>query len=195
MTSVTDTPARGRMGARDIRAWDPLVRLIHGSLAACILINAISEGADALHLWVGYVAAGLLAIRLVWGLIGPRPARFASFPPNPAGAIAHLRDLSSGARGDTPQVHLSHNPLGALMVYNIWGTVAAIAATGYMMGTMRFFGIDWVEELHELAFEWLALSILLHVAGVLIDGWRTRVPLVRAMVTGTKRLPAGTTPR
>lgn len=191
MAHITDTSDSGREGAREVRVWDPLVRLIHWSLAACILVNAVSEGEDDLHMWVGYAAAGLLAIRLVWGLIGPRPARFASFPPNPSGAIAHLRAMLPGQR-DTPQVHLSHNPLGALMVYNIWGTVAVIAATGYMMGTMRFFGIDWVEELHELAFDWLLVSILLHVGGVLLDSWRTRVPLVRAMVTGIKRLPRGT---
>lgn len=191
MAHITDTPDSGRIGARDVRVWDPLVRLIHWSLAACILINAFSEGEDALHMWVGYAAAGLLAIRLVWGLIGPRTARFTSFPPSPAGALAHLRAMVGGQRADT-QVHLSHNPLGALMVYNIWVTVAVIAATGYMMGTMRFFGIDWVEELHELAFNWLLLSIALHVVGVLVDGWRTRVPLVRAMVTGTKPLPDGT---
>lgn len=198
MAHITDTTGSGRGGAREIRVWDPLVRLIHWSLAACILINAVSEGEDDLHMWIGYAAAGLVAIRLAWGLIGPRPARFASFPPNPRAALAHLRAMLPGqgrAPGDTRGVHLSHNPAGALMVYNIWGTVAVIAATGYMMGTMRFFGIDWVEELHELAFDWLLVSIALHVGGVLYDGWRTRVPLVRAMVTGTKRLPDRTDPR
>jgi cytochrome b len=86
-------------------------------------------------------------------------------------------------------VHLSHSPLGALTVYNIWATVGLLAATGYMMGTFRFFGADWVEGLHELAFDWLVVSVVLHVAGVLFDGWRTRVPLVRAMIVGRKRIP------
>jgi cytochrome b len=194
MAHINDTTDSGRIGAREIPVWDPLVRLIHWSLALCILLNAFSEGEDDLHMWVGYVAAGLLAIRLVWGLIGPRPARFSSFPPRPAAALAHLRAMLPGQDRDR-MVHLSHNPLGALMVYNIWGTVAAIAVTGYMMGTMRFFGIDWVEELHELAFDWLVLSVLLHVVGVVFDGWRTRVPLVRAMLTGTKRVPPGTDAR
>lgn len=194
MAHITDTSDSGRTGAREVRVWDPLVRLIHWSLATCVLINAFSEGEDVLHMWVGYTAAGLLAIRIAWGLIGPRPARFTSFPPDPAGALAHLRSMLPGQDSDRG-VHLSHNPLGALMVYNIWGTVAVIAATGYMMGTMRFFGMEWAEDLHELAFDWLLVSIVLHVAGVLFDGWRTRVPLVRAMVTGTKRLPDGTDPR
>jgi len=61
-----------------------------------------------------------------------------------------------------------------------------------MMTTIRFFGIDWVEEAHELIFNWLILSVALHVAGVAFDSWRSGVNLVRAMVIGRKRVPQGT---
>lgn len=57
------------------------------------------------------------------------------------------------------------------------------------MGTVRFFGVEWVEGLHELAFNWLMLSVLLHVAGVFIDQWRTGVSLAKAMITGRKNIP------
>ena len=46
-------------------------------------------------------------------------------------------------------VHLSHNPIGALMAYNIWASVIVIGLTGYMMTTITFFGAEWVEEVHE----------------------------------------------
>ena len=87
--------------------------------------------------------------------------------------------------------HLSHNPLGALMVYNIWVTVLVLGATGYMMGTMQFFGVEWVEEAHEIAFNWLLVSIVLHVGGVVFDTWWSGVPLVRSMIDGRKRVPEG----
>ncbi|NNJ73673.1 MAG: cytochrome B, partial [Anderseniella sp.] len=90
-------------------------------------------------------------------------------------------------------VHLSHNPLGALMVYNIWLTVLALGVTGYMMGMIRFFGVDWVEEAHEIIFIWLLVSIALHVGGVTFDTWRSGVPLVRAMIDGRKRVPENRT--
>lgn len=90
-------------------------------------------------------------------------------------------------------VHLSHNPLGALMVYNIWLTIALLGVTGYMMGTNQFFGIDWVEELHESAYNWLIASVVLHAGGVIFDQWRSGVPLIKAMVTGKKRIPQGWT--
>jgi len=76
------------------------------------------------------------------------------------------------------------------MVYNLWLTLLALSATGIMMGTVTFFGVDWVEELHEAAFGWLMFSVALHVGGVLFDQWRTGVPLARAMVTGRKRIQA-----
>lgn len=188
MASI-DTLASGRSGARDIRVWDPLVRLIHWSLALIILVNgALTEGESDLHHLLGYVAIGLVATRLLWGLIGSRHARFSSFPPDPFRALRHIGDLMRGDR----TVHLSHNPLGALMVYNIWGTVIAMGVTGYMMGTMQFFGVEWVEKAHELAFDWLLLSVAVHVAAVAFETWRSGVPLVPAMFHGRKRVPEGT---
>ncbi|RVU38807.1 cytochrome B [Hwanghaeella grinnelliae] len=174
--------------ARTVPVWDPLVRLIHWSLALSILINsAFTDEESRLHEWVGYVALGLVAVRLLWGLIGTKPARFTAFPPSPARALHHVFAMLKGDRS----VHLSHNPLGALMVYNIWATVAALGATGYMMTTVTFFGMEWVEELHEAAFGWLMFSVALHVAGVFFDTWRSGVPLVRAMIDGRKRVPEG----
>lgn len=183
---MTDTVQGGRSGAHEILVWDPLVRLIHWLVALAVLVNSIVDDEGALHQWVGYGALGLVAIRLVWGLIGPRNARFSAFPLSPSGAIAHIGAV---LRGDQT-VHLSHNPLGALMVYNIWATIVALGVTGYMMGTFRFFGIEWVKQAHEIAYTWLVASVALHVAGVLIDTWRTRVPLLAAMLTGRKRIPA-----
>ena len=185
--SMTGTVQSGRSGARKMLVWDPLVRLIHWLVALAILVNSIIDEDGLLHQWVGYGALGLVAIRLVWGLIGPSHARFSAFPPSPLRALAHIDDV---LRGDQT-VHLSHNPLGALMVYNIWATIVALGVTGYMMGTIQFFGLEWVEEAHEIIYSWLVASVILHVAGVLIDTWRTRVPLVAAILTGRKRIPVG----
>jgi cytochrome b len=187
--SIASNQPSGRESARDVAVWDPLVRLIHWSLALTILLNgAITEEESRLHEWVGYIALGLVGLRLVWAILGPRHARFSAFPPSPARAIRYVRSVLSGDK----TVHLSHNPLGALMVYNLWLSVIALGVTGYMMTTIRFFGIDWVKEAHELVFNWLILSVALHVAGVAFDTWWSGVNLVRAMVLGRKRIPEGT---
>ncbi len=178
----------GRASAREVAVWDPLVRLIHWSLAVTILLNGtIVEEESKTHEWIGYIALGLVGLRLVWALIGPKHARFSAFPPSPGRVVRHLRAMLSGDK----TVHLSHNPLGALMVYNIWASVITIGITGYMMTTITFFGVDWVEEAHEVVFGWLVFSVALHVAGVAFDTWRSGVNLVRAMINGRKTIPHG----
>lgn len=110
--------------------WDPLVRLTHWGIAATIVVNGvISEEGSALHVWIGYAAGALLTVRLLWGLIGTGPARFGSFPPSPRRALAHVADIAAGRR----RTHRSHNPLGALMAYALWGTLATVVATGVAM--------------------------------------------------------------
>lgn len=177
----------GRQSAHSLMVWDPLVRLIHWSLALTILLNGVFvDEESSLHGWIGYAAVCLVVVRLVWGFIGPRHARFSAFPPNPVSAYKQLTALFK----DDRTVHWSHNPLGALMVYNIWLTVLFLGATGHMMGTIQFFGVEWVEEAHEIAFVWLLVSIMLHVIGVIFDTWRTGVHLIRSMIDGRKRVPS-----
>jgi cytochrome b len=172
--------------SRAVRVWDPLVRLIHWSVAGAVLLNAtVVDTESTLHETLGYLALGLVAVRLAWGLIGTQHARFTAFPPNPMAALRHIGGLLRGRH----RLHLSHNPAGALMVYNLWATLIGMGLTGYMMGTVRYFGMDWVEDLHEGLFAWLMISVALHLAGVLLDTRLTRVNLVRAMLDGRKRLP------
>jgi cytochrome b len=180
----------GRYGARTIAVWDPLVRSIHWGVAACILLNAtVIDDESKLHTWLGYAAVSLVGVRLVWGLIARGYGHLSAFPLNPVAVIDHLRAMARGEK----RLHLSHNPLGAVMVYNLWACIAAVAVTGYMMGTVSFFGVGWVHEVHEAVFYWLMVSVGLHVAGVVIDTVRTGVPLIPAMLHGRKKVPEGWT--
>lgn len=174
--------------ARSAYVWDPLVRVLHWALAGGFLANALLiEDESVLHRQVGYAVLGIVGLRVLWGLVGPRHARFAAFPPSLRGAAGHLGDIVAGR----PDHHLSHNPLGALMVYNLLATIALIGATGLMMRSDAFWGVEWVEEAHELLANWGLASAGLHVAGVLFEQHRSGVNLVRAMITGRKAVPPG----
>lgn len=112
------------------RRWDPIVKLTHWGVVAAVIGNAIfTEEGSGWHIWVGYGLAALLALRLLWGLIGPDEARFSAFPPSPARALDHIGEIG---RGEVTQ-HRSHNPLGALMVYAIWATLLVVCGTGIAM--------------------------------------------------------------
>lgn len=94
---TSQTIKGGRAVAHTVVVWDPLVRLIHWGLALTILLNgAFIDEEGSLHKWIGYTAVGLIGVRLVWGMIGPRHARFSAFPPNPVSAIRELATLFKG---------------------------------------------------------------------------------------------------
>jgi cytochrome b len=100
-------------------------------------------------------------------------------------ARRHLAGLLRGAR----EAHLSHNPLGALMAYNLWAALIAVCVTGVLMTTRAFWGVAWVEETHEIVANWVLVSVLLHVGGVAFETWRSKVNLVGAMISGEKDVP------
>lgn len=168
--------------------WDPLVRVFHWTTVTIFAANALITDPEAkLHLWLGYTLAALLAVRLLWGFVGPLTARFSHFLPTPQGVTQQLSDMATGRK----RAHLGHTPLGALMIFNLVASLIGICITGYMMGTDAYFGIDWVEKAHEALVTWAEISVVIHVSAVIWESRRTGVNLPRAMVTGVKNIPEG----
>lgn len=166
--------------------WDPLIRLFHWSLVILFAANALLTDPDErIHEVLGYVIVGLIGVRILWGVIGSRYARFSSFPPSFSGAVGQLTDIATGR----VRPHRGHTPLGALMIYNLLLTILCIGLTGYLMTTNMFWGIEWPEELHEALVTWAEISVVLHIAAVIYESRRTRVNLARSMVSGYKDLP------
>jgi cytochrome b len=120
----------------------------------------------------------------VWGLVGTRHARFASFVRGPAAAWDYLRDL---AQGRAPQ-HTGHNPAGALAIVALLALAAATTALGWAV-EMDLAG-EWLEEAHEAAATAMLAVVGLHLLGVVVGSLTHRENLARAMVTGRKRGPA-----
>ena len=173
------------------KVWDPLVRVFHWSLVLAFGANALLTDPESdLHEWIGYTVVALVALRILWGLFGNHYARFSSFLPSASGAMGQLSDMATGRR----RVHLGHTPLGALMIYNLLLSMLAIGATGYMMTTNAYWGVEWVKELHEVLVTWAEISVVAHIAAVVWESLRTGVNLPRAMVSGVKTLPDGIRP-
>ncbi|WP_127998440.1 cytochrome b/b6 domain-containing protein [Piscinibacter defluvii] len=173
---------------RDVLVWDLPVRLFHWLLAACFAgawLTAESEHWRLLHVTLGYTMAGLVAFRLLWGLVGTRHARFASFVRGPRAAWRYLRSLVSAR----PEHHAGHNPAGALAIVALLGLIAVTAASGW--ATYSELGGEWLEEVHEAAANLLMAVVVVHLLGVLVGSLVHRENLVRSMVTGRKPVPAG----
>ena len=171
---------------RRTKVWDPLVRIFHWSLAGVFIANAIAVDPDArLHQTLGYVALGLVVFRVLWGLIGARHARFSDFPPSLTAAMGQIGEVATGR----VRHHLGHTPLGALMIYNLLGTLVLIALSGWLMTTDAFWGQEWPEEFHEIMVTWAEASVVIHVGAVIFESMRSRVNLPLSMITGYKNLP------
>ena len=172
----------------EVRVWDPLVRVLHWTLVSCVLgawltSELESETGRGAHEWLGYAALAVITVRFVWGWIGSRYARFADFVLGPASTINYARSVLTR----TEPRYLGHNPLGGWMVVALLVMVAAAGVTGWLSVTDRFWGVEWMQELHEAMANTLLVLAGFHVAGVIYTSVHHRENLVRAMLTGRKR--------
>lgn len=166
-----------------VRVWDAPVRVVHALLALCFFgafITAESEAWRLLHITLGYTAGGLVAFRLLWGVLGTRHARFARFLRGPGAVVRYLRSLVD----PQPEHHVGHNPAGGWAIMGLLLGVALLVASGWAV--YSDLGGEIAEELHEALGNGLLLLVGVHVAGVVLSSWRHRENLVRAMVTGRK---------
>lgn len=167
-----------------IKVWDPFVRIFHWSLVGLFAFSYLTgDEWKTAHIVSGYLIAALLALRVVWGLIGTEHARFANFIHSPVTILAFLADT---ARLRAKR-YLGHNPAGGAMVIALLLAITGIVSTGYMMTTDAFWGIKWVGETHEVLVNVTLGLIALHVAGVALASLEHRENLVRAMLNGWKR--------
>lgn len=163
--------------------WDAPVRVFHWLMVLCFAgayVTAETERWRLLHVTLGYTMAGLVGFRLLWGLVGTRHARFASFVRGPAAVKRYLLAILHGR----PEHHVGHNPAGALAIVLMLGLTLAIAASGWSL--YNDLGGDWLEEVHEAAANLMLALVGVHIAGVLLSSRMHHENLTRAMIDGRK---------
>ena len=176
------------MSKQRILVWDLPTRVFHWLLAASFLgafLTAESERYRDIHVVLGYTVLGLVAFRFVWGLVGTRYARFASFPIAPRRVLGYLRSLLTRA----PQHHVGHNPAGSLAIYAILALALLAGASGY--AAYNEIGGETLAGLHEGAANAMLALVLVHIGAVIVSSLLHRENLVAAMLNGYKRGRAG----
>jgi cytochrome b len=114
----------------EVRVWDPFVRASHWLVALGFFVAYFTE--DELlgpHVWAGYLVGALVVLRIIWGFIGPRYARFSDFIYGPAKVLGYLAKLISGGA----KRYIGHSPAGGAMVIALEVCLAATVATGLMV--------------------------------------------------------------
>jgi len=216
MTSSETIRAPSRLASTLV--WDPLVRFGHWALVAAFAVAYLSAeeeagSPDLLHVWGGYVVGAIVVVRVVWGFVGPRHARFSDFVRSPVVALAYLIDLLYGR---APR-YVGHSPAGGAMVVALLLCLAATVTTGLMVygeqgkGPLAVVMMNdaaangnevghralaetrgertenTIGELHGVMANITVALIVAHIIGVVVASLVHKENLVLAMITGRKR--------
>ena len=208
--------SENRQGSR-VMVWDPLVRIGHWALVAAFAIAYLSAeeesgGPALLHVWGGYAVGAIVVLRVFWGFVGSRHARFSDFAYGPFAALRYLFDLLRGQA----RRYLGHSPAGAAMVFLLLASLAATVGTGLVaygdlgMGPLAGGAVTTrayangdenggaakreaeekesaLGELHDARANITLGLVILHILGVGLTSLVHRENLAAAMVNGRKR--------
>jgi cytochrome b len=157
-----------------------------------------------MHTWLGYLAAGLVILRIVWGFIGPENAQFINFVRGPRLVLEYV----AGLVRFSSRRYLGHSPAGGAMIVALLVMISATIVTGMAnLAADRGEGplagaISKVERpiipgqrrprllmkrVHQTVANITLVLVVLHALGVALGSFAHRENLVRAMITGRKR--------
>ena len=180
-----------------VLVWDWPVRVMHWGLVVAVfgawLTRELEGDWFAWHVRCGYAVIVIACVRLVWGFVGTRHARFGNFVRGPT---AVLRDLRAILRRDS-EGSAGHTPAGAWMIVALLAMLLAQGLTGLFSNdqvyqTGPLFGYvtgetsDRLTTLHKQIFDVLWIAILIHVLAAFFYLLVKRRNLIVPMFSGKK---------
>lgn len=131
------------------------------------------------HMLAGLMLGGLVALRLIWGVVGTRYARFSSFALRPTDLIEYTKGILTGDK----KRWIGHNPASSWAALIMFGSAAMLAVTGVLMSSGAK---ETYEDAHELFANAFLITVLLHIAGVLLHSFRHQDGIFLTMLHGKK---------
>lgn len=174
------------MNANRALVWDLPIRLFHWLFAAGFIsaaFIALLLGDDSplfpFHAIIGLVLVFLVALRVIWGFIGSRYARFSAIPYSPRSLATYVGSAVIGRA----KRYVGANPGSAYAALAMMLLVIGLAITGIMLGK----GNESVKDLHEiLAYAMLAV-VGAHLLGIVMHTLHHRENIAASMVHGFQR--------
>lgn len=166
--------------------WDLPVRLFHwmltllilGALAIALLVHDSSPWYPY-HSVLALIAAPLIVLRIVWGFVGTRHARFWSFLFSPKAVVTYFIDALRWRETR----HSGHNPGAAYFVILLMVLPLLSVLSGYQLGA----GNKQAKEFHEILAYVLLGVIGVHIVGVILHTLRHKELIAVSMVDGKKQ--------
>lgn len=181
-----------------VKVWDPFVRVFHWTLVLSFFVAYITEEDFlVIHSFAGYTVLTLLLLRIIWGLVGTRHARFSDFIYSPK----TIKEFIKGTVSFRAKRYLGHNPAGGAMILLMIISLLVTTLTG-----IAVYGLEeqagplasWFtqkeslmgeifEEVHEFSANFTLFLVFIHVAGVIVESFIHKENLVQSMIDGNKR--------
>ncbi len=186
-----------------VRVWDLPTRIFHWALAVCfvglLVTGTVGGELMTFHLRFGYATLTLLMFRLVWGILGGRWSRFASFLYGPRAVLTYLKSQRSAG------VEVGHSPMAALSVWAMLVFLTIQVASGLVSDDeISFAGplthlvsnatVSLATAYHADIGKWILLALVLVHLAAIVHYTRRKHHLVIAMIHGDKQLLATASP-
>jgi len=167
--------------------YDLPTRLFHWSFAilfvgAFFITNVFEDESSVFpyHMMIGLLMAFIILLRIIWGIVGTKYARFSSYILSPTALIKYFKGMFT----KNSKRELGRNPASSWAALFMIAISIGLAVTGYLITTPS--KTELLEEIHELLADGFLIIVLLHIAGVILHTIRHKDPIAKSMVTGYK---------
>lgn len=196
--NTPDPFSKDRKADADLPVWDVFVRTSHWVVVLAFSLAYLTEDDFLLlHSWAGYILFMVVVLRILWGFVGSRHARFSDFVTPPSAVIDFLKDTAKLR----PKRFIGHNPAGGAMILMLLLMLLLTASSGMALMAIEegqgplaalFKGVPYywggfLENIHELCANFTLFLVFIHVSGVLVGSLLHHENLILAMFTGRKQ--------
>ena len=166
--------------------YDVPTRVFHWLFSLLFLVSVlIAKNVDdesvifSYHMLGGFILLLLVILRIIWGFIGSKYARFSHFRLKPSDLVKYFKSYFSIQR---PR-WIGHNPASSWAAILMMGLALGLSVTGYLMVSGEK---ETYEDIHELLANIFIVTAIAHVAGVTIESLRTKSMMGFSMIHGKK---------
>ena len=171
---------------RNQLVYDLPLRLFHWLFAALFVVAfLIAKTVDdesavfSYHMLAGLLLGFIVCLRLIWGVVGTRHARFSGFALHPQDLLKYLKGIVSGDQ----KRWSGHNPASSWAAILMFALALGLGLTGYLMASGQK---ETFEDVHEVLANGFLVVVLLHIAGVVLHALRHQDGIALSMVDGAK---------
>lgn len=171
--------------------YDLPTRIFHWLFAGLFVAAfAIAKTVDSespfysYHMLAGLLLSFTVLLRVIWGFVGTRYAKFSSFALHPKDLLEYFTAI---LRGDK-KLWSGHNPASSWAAIVMMLLALGLGLTGYLMASGQK---ERFEDIHEVLANGFFVIVLLHVTGILLHSLRHKDGIGMSMLHGRKQgIPA-----